>query len=66
MIEVECSVPVYEIDDKAVDAIKEKITVKNHWNRDSFIVIVINKKEYTVDAAELQAAITNATHIKRY
>ena len=60
-------IDVYEID--GIDSIEvgktPKITIKNHWNRGEFVVLIINNKKYTVLAHELERAIENAKNAHR-
>jgi len=67
-MEVENKLKVYEVDDVEVKLGEKnpEIIIKNHWNRNNFVVIEINEKRYTVSAAELDAAIENATNTRRY
>lgn len=37
-----------------------KMHVKSHWNYDTRIIIAVDGHEYTVEAKELLAAISNA------
>ena len=67
MIQVKNEIRVYEVDDKDV-GFKEgpEFTVENHWNQTAYVVVSIDGKKYTVVAADLMAAIKNATNVNRY
>ena len=66
MINVTSEVRVYEKNGKETEYLNTpKIIVENHWNRDSFVVLVIDGVEYTVVAGDLDAAIRNATYVHR-
>lgn len=66
-MEVENQIKIYEINDKEVSIGEDKyLIIKNHWNRDTLIVIKIGKSEYTVSAEELKKAIENATNWRDY
>ncbi len=61
MIEVETKIKVYEKNDKdlGIDA-EINIVVKSHWNNNRKVDLVVNGNTYTVVAADLNMAITNA------
>lgn len=66
MIKVSDEVPVYEINDtEATGLERPTISVQSHWNRDAFVVLVVDGKRYTVTARDLQAATNNATNSAR-
>ena len=44
----------------------DKLQVNSHWNDNKMVSIVIDGKQYTVCAADLKAAIDNATNIARF
>lgn len=67
MIEVSCMVKVYEvngIEPPLPDA--PHIAVSSHGSRASLVVLEIEGKRLTVAAADLDAAIKNATNTNRY
>ncbi|HVY79846.1 MAG TPA: hypothetical protein VG994_02600 [Steroidobacteraceae bacterium] len=65
MIKIACEVTVYEIDGKETSMIPPvTITVRSHWNRDSLVVLEVDNRKMAVSAADLHAAITNATRTK--
>lgn len=67
MIEVESKVRCYEIDGKDTPMIDTpRIIVRGHWNIDTFVVLEIDGKRYTVSAKDLHAAINNATNTARF
>ena len=67
-MKIENKLKVYEVDDVEVKLSEKnpEILIKNHWNRNTFVVIEIDNKRYTVSAAELDAAVENATNTRRY
>ena len=42
------------------------IGVNSHWNNDDMVVLKVGKRNYTVVADSLTAAIKNATNVNRY
>lgn len=65
MLKVESKVPIYEINGQETeDSDGQVIVVTSHWNRQSMVVIEVNGgRKATVLAADLEAAITNATRV---
>jgi hypothetical protein len=58
---------IYEIDGKETKTIpNEFIVFESHWNRSEMVNIIIDGKKITVSAADLKAAIDNATNSNRY
>lgn len=45
---------------------KPVIQLNSHWNDNKMVVIVIDGKQYTVCAADLKAAVDNATNTARF
>ena len=41
------------------------IDVRAHWNRNSFVVLVVDGKTYTVSRVELENALENCTNWSR-
>jgi hypothetical protein len=66
MIEVQNKVPVYEVDGKDVAISGPKIHVLSHWNSGDRVVLQIGERTWTVIAADLEAAIKNATNTRRF
>ena len=70
MIEVVNTVEVYELNGgelRDIKSKKPKLVVKNHWNRNEFVVLQIDEgKIITVLAKDLRAAIDNATNSARF
>lgn len=68
MIEVQSTLPIYEIDGRelAGPRLQDAVVVRSHWNRTDLVVIRIGDKHYTVVAGDLIAAIKNATNNNRY
>lgn len=65
MITSKNEVKVYELNDKESTFESEKLLIENHWNRHQFVCLTINGQKITVVAADLQAAIINATNTNR-
>lgn len=67
-IGVLCKVPVYEENNKRVDAVDQHLMVAAHWNEDKKVVISSpdGKQSWTVTARDLEAAIKNATNTNRF
>ena len=61
---------IYEIDGEDKHTISSKmpkLTVSEHWNRKSFVVLRIEEgKKITVSAAELKRAIDNAQNAHNF
>jgi hypothetical protein len=67
VIAVTNKLKVYEIDGVEVSPSGTvEISVVSHWNRDSLVQIVIDGRRLTVVAADLCAAIANATNTARH
>ena len=72
MIDVRQEIKLYEVDGEAVTVLDHPVlVVKSHWNQNTMVVLEIGtaeegKKVCTVLAADLEAAIENATNINRY
>jgi len=63
-LKVKNEVEIYETDGGKCHTKELFLTVKNHWNRDEFIVLEYNKVEITILADELKKAIQNSTNTK--
>jgi ribosomal protein L25 (general stress protein Ctc) len=65
MIDVENEVKIYKIngDYNETDA---SLKVRNHWSDNDFITLEVDDKTITILAADLKAAIQNATNVNRY
>ena len=69
MIKVKQTIQAYEVNGEEVGVGKLGdiiIKVNSHWNRDYFVVLAIEGKEYTVSASDLTAAIKNAQNTSKY
>lgn len=69
MIKNRSEVPIYEVDGKETIVGKgPTLVISSHWNRDSMVVLEIagGQAAFTVTAADLRAAIANATNISRH
>ena len=67
MIEVTSKVSIYEVKDETVPIGKNvEMDVSSHWNHDEWVVLKFQGKEITVNAADLKAAINNATNTERF
>jgi hypothetical protein len=68
MITVESKVQVYEVNGKDAPAIDgPKLTVTSHWNLNDRVTLQFDGGEkFTVVAADLRAAIDNATNSRRF
>jgi len=67
MIKVSQTIRIYEENDKEVPIkIDKYMGVESHWNRDERVILVIDGERITVIAADLEAAISNATNINRF
>ena len=67
MINVTCTIGIYEINSKDSDPLEEKLIIESHWNCEDRICLTINgKDEITVIANDLIEAIRNATNVNRY
>lgn len=67
MIKVESEIPVYEIEGKdvSINPPRPVMKISSHWNRHQMVVIRSPQdpeKSITVLAADLVAAVTNATN----
>ena len=66
MIKVKSKVNVYEINGEETHGLElPTIEVHSHWNEHDKVVIVVDHKSHTVVAADLEAAIANATRTGR-
>lgn len=67
MIDVVNEVKVYEKRGRDTPLVGDEppLTVRSHWNRNEFVRLVIADVDITVNAADLQAAINNATNTGR-
>lgn len=66
MIKVNSTLDVYETDGQEVRELNgPKINVGSHWNRPTLVVLEVDGKRYTVSAADLDAAVRNATNNNR-
>ena len=67
MIKVSQQVRVYEEDGKEIRLGADRFMgVESHWNRNEMVILEMGKECITVLAADLEAAITNATNINRF
>ena len=66
MIEVQNKVPVYEVDGKDVAISGPKIHVLSHWSSPDRVVLQVGDTKWTVVAADLEAAVKNATNTRRF
>ncbi len=67
MIKVTCELPVYEIDGQAPPMNGAPLIVQSHWNNRQWVVLLMpNGPPITVNAADLKAALENATNTKRF
>ena len=57
-------IEVIEVDGKEIAHRRLKMRINSHWNRDNFIVLEIDGKEYTVVAELLRKSIDNAMNWK--
>ena len=64
MIDVSCTVKVYELDgdELAFFDHTHDIIINSHWSRNEMVVLLLEGKKYTVAASDLNAAIKNATN----
>lgn len=60
MIRVTCQLEDYS------DPAMPSISVHNHWFNSKLVVIEVDGKRYSVSAADLIAAIQNATNTNKY
>lgn len=66
MIKVSNVIDIYEINGEEVCSIDgPTIEVRSHWNSRDFVVLVVDGKEYTVVARDLEAAIDNAQNANK-
>jgi len=67
MIKVKQTVEIYEENGGEIPlGISKHMTVESHWNRDERVILVIGRRRITVIAADLQAALDNATNTNRF
>lgn len=67
MIKVINEVPVYEVngnESRAVDG--PKVHVLSHWSSPDRVVLQVGDTKWTVVAADLEAAVKNATNTRRF
>jgi len=62
MIKVQNMLLIYEADGQETKVPMPVLTVASHWNKSSLVVLEIDGDKWTVDAADLHAAIVNATN----
>ena len=68
MISVESKIRICEVDGSDCE-FDTHLTITSHWNREDMVVIETpgtGKKRYTVVAADLHRAVTNATNTGRF
>jgi len=67
MIKVQNEVDIYEIDGRQTEGLSPpKVLVKSHWNDNHWVRLCLEGTQaVTVNAADLIAAISNATNIHR-
>lgn len=64
-MKVENEIRIYEVDGVELGVGKsQSIKVKSHGIRNAFVVLEIDGKTVTVDSADLERAIRNATNWK--
>jgi len=70
VIKVKNEVGIYEIDGRKTEGLNPpKVIVESHWNDDHWVRIRLEgegTQAVTVNAADLLAAVNNATNIRRY
>lgn len=59
---VKNEINIYEKNGKDVIAERAAVTIKSHWSRDEFVVLVVDGTSVTVSASDLRKAIQNATN----
>ncbi len=61
-MEIKIKISIHEINGNDVPINKpEELEIKSHWNRDEWVVLSIKGKDITVDASDLNKAVSKAT-----
>ena len=66
MIKVINEVEVFANKDSHDPVEEQSLMIVNHPSDDTMVVILINSKEYKVNARDLQSAITNSVNCARH
>jgi hypothetical protein len=61
MVKITTTIQVYEVDGRQLNINRPEIKIHNHEYRESFVVLEIDGKRYTVLANALQVGIRNGT-----
>lgn len=66
-MKTESRINIYEVDGKEVPTGENvlPLIIRNHWNRQAFVVLSDGTFTYTVDASDLRRAIDAAQMAKR-
>ena len=65
-MKVQNEIDIYEVDGQETRIPVPKLVVNSHWNRDSLVVLESGDMKISVSAAQLRAAIANATNTSRH
>ena len=65
MIEITQIVEIVEEDGEQWPENK-RLIVSSHWNRNEWVVLKLDEREFAVGVDDLEAAIKNATNVNRY